>query len=128
MSYYKILYLIIAIAVGVAILSGVLSAFWNGFLIFFGLALLTGDVSFSMVQYSKYIDLKDKIYQKRYVDAYRYADEHGEKFDVAHFKYPKKQETEIKRILHDGFVWFFVTILLSLFCLLVFILICSKTF
>ena len=125
---YKVLYLIIAICAGVAVLSALLSAAWGGFLVSFGLSLLGGAVAFSMVEYSKHKELKEKIYQKRYVDAYRYADEHGEKFDVAHFKYPRKQEVEIKRIIRDSFVWFCASVLLCLFCLFVLIFICSKTF
>ena len=125
---YKILYLVIVGAAVVAVLGAVLSAVWNGFLIIFGLALLTGAISFTIVQYSKHKDLKEKIYQKRYVDAYMYADEHGEKFDVAHFKYPKKEEREVRQLLRDSFVWAIASLLLSLFCLFVLIFICSKVF
>ncbi len=125
---YKVVYLVLLITVAVAILTGLLSAFWNGFLVMFGIALIVGAVAFSVLEYFKHRDLKENIYQKRYVDAYKYADEHGEKLDVANFKYPKKQETEIRRILHDSFVLFCVSILLCLFCVFVFVFICTKTF
>ena len=113
---YKKLYLAILIAAGVGILFAVLSALWVGFLCFFGVALFVGAVIFFIIQRQKYRELKDSIYQKRYTDAYIYADEHGQSLDVANFKYPRKQEAQLRNSLRDGFISYLSSILLCIFC------------
>ena len=125
---YKKLYLSILIAAGVGILFAVMSALWVGFLCFFGVALMSAAVLFFIIERQKYKELKDKVYQKRYEDAYRYADENGQKLDVAHFKYPRKQESEIRRQLHDGAIVYYSSILLCIFCFVVFVMICINVF
>ena len=125
---YKKLYLSILITAGAGVLFAVMSALWVGFLCFFGIALISAAVLFFIIQRQKYKQLKDKIYQRRYEDAYKFADEHGQKLDVAHFKYPRKQETEIRRQLHDGEVVYYSSILLCVFCFVVFVMICVNIF
>ncbi len=85
-------------------------------------------VLFYLIERQKYKALKDKIYQARYEDAYRFADENGQKLDVAHFKYPRKKEAEIRRQLHDGAIVYYSSILLCLFCFVVFVMICINVF
>ena len=120
---YKKLYLAILIAAIVGLLFAAMSALWVGFLCFFGLALVFAAITFSFIQYSKRNALKERVYPKRYEDAYKYADETGQKLDVAHFKYPRKQEVEIKRQLHDSSIIFFSSILLSVFSVVVTVMI-----
>jgi len=125
---YKKLYLSILIMAVAGVLFAVMSALWVGFLCFFGFALVGAAFVFSFIQHNKYKELKERVYQKRYEDAYRFADENGEKLDVAHFKYPRKQEAEFRGMIRDGAIWYFCSVLFCIFSCVILVMVFMNVF
>ena len=125
---YKKLYLFILITAILGLIFALLSAVWIGFLCFFGFTLVLSAFTFCYIQHTKYKELKERIYQKRYEDAYLYADANGQKLDVAHFKYPRKQEAEFRGLIRDGAIGYFSSILFCIFSSVVLIMVFINIF
>ncbi|MBO5103378.1 MAG: hypothetical protein J6C13_04765 [Clostridia bacterium] len=87
--------LVFWVSAGLMILFAALIPVWNPFAIFMGLFLMSFSGIFTAWQYLKYKELLNKIEERRYYDAYVYADENNTNFDPENFAYPKKQERRI---------------------------------
>ncbi len=120
----KIRYDIIAFwsAVGLAVLFACLIAVWRGFSIFTGLAMLAASVIFTYWNYKKLRTFKDRLYEKRYEDAYTYADENNTSFNPEYYQYSKKEEKQftayernLKTFVYTGIVLSVASIVLVVF-------------
>ena len=85
-----------------AIIFGALVAVWRGFVIFLGISLLVASIVYTYAMYGKFRKVKADLAEKRYCDAYMYADENNVNFDVNLFHYDKKTERAIRSKINNS--------------------------
>ncbi len=87
-----------------AVIFGALITVWNSFVIFMGFALLYCSIIFTIYRLKMHKQLKNKIAEQRYCDAYIYADENGLQFNVNNFQYDKSTERALRNRINNSLI------------------------
>lgn len=84
-----------------AVVFGALVSVWRGFVIFLGISMLVASTIYTYSMFVIFKRVKADFAEKRFCDAYAYADENNVNFDVNLFHYDKSTERAVKRKINN---------------------------